>query len=203
MLINILKRNKQINKLNLLNIDDSSSSSESDDDEVSGNHGHQDSWIAKLDSSGNLLWQESLGGSDDDKASFIQPMANNAFIIAGGSYSNDDEVSGNHGDDDCWIVKLKGDIATSTTSNSNIPFSIYPNPAQNQLTICTGNLPNSFEDVSIRVYDLEGRTIALPATISKTQVELTTTEIPEGFYTFQITESKTGKSEMGKFMKQL
>src|SRR5687767_5694247 len=38
-------------------------SSFSTDGDVTGNHGGGDYWVVKLDGSGNLSWQKSLGGS--------------------------------------------------------------------------------------------------------------------------------------------
>src|SRR5205814_640030 len=40
-----------------------------------------------------------------DEASYIQQTTDGGFIIAGESYSNDGDVSGNHGYSDYWIVK--------------------------------------------------------------------------------------------------
>src|SRR5690349_18657854 len=40
----------------------------SDDGDVSGNHGLSDYWIVKSDSAGNMLWQKSFGGSNNDVA---------------------------------------------------------------------------------------------------------------------------------------
>jgi hypothetical protein len=36
----------------------------SNEGDVSGNHGYYDSWIARIDASGILIWQKCLGGSD-------------------------------------------------------------------------------------------------------------------------------------------
>ncbi len=36
--------------------------SDSNNGDVTGNHGSDDYWIGKLDTSSNLLWQKSLGG---------------------------------------------------------------------------------------------------------------------------------------------
>src|SRR6478735_7524117 len=78
----------------------------SNDGDVSGNHGDADFWITKLGSSGNIEWQKSLGGSGADGATSIKQTPDNGYIIAGISYSNDGDVSGNHGDADLWIIKL-------------------------------------------------------------------------------------------------
>jgi len=80
--------------------------SSSDDGDVSGNHGNSDCWIVKLDDAGGLQWQKSFGGGNEDYAWAIQQTADGGYIVAGGTKSNDDDVSGNHGGFDCWIVKL-------------------------------------------------------------------------------------------------
>ncbi len=74
--------------------------------DVTGNHGGDDYWIVKLDGAGNLLWQKSLGGNSLEEPNSIRQTTDGGFIVAGYSYSNNGDVSGNHGSDDFWIVKL-------------------------------------------------------------------------------------------------
>ena len=38
--------------------------SASTDGDVTGNHGNNDYWIVKLNSTGNIQWQKSFGGSN-------------------------------------------------------------------------------------------------------------------------------------------
>jgi hypothetical protein len=83
-------------------------SSFSNNGDVTGNHGNQDYWIVKLDSLGTIQWQKSLGGSEEDEAKSIQQTSDGGYIIAGSSFSNNGDVTGNHGGFDYWIVKLKG-----------------------------------------------------------------------------------------------
>src|SRR5664280_2681071 len=81
---------------------------------VTGNHGGYDYWVVKLDTSGNIVWQKSLGGSVNDYAYSIQQTSDGDYIVAGASNSNDGDVTGNHvtgnywysGTADYWIVKL-------------------------------------------------------------------------------------------------
>ncbi len=47
-----------------------------------------------------------LGGSDKDLAKSIQQTRDEGYVLAGITWSNDGDVSGNHGRDDAWIVKL-------------------------------------------------------------------------------------------------
>jgi len=76
---------------------------------ASGNHGGYDAWIVKLNSTGAIQWQKSLGGSNDDYGSSIQQTSDQGYIIAGWSNSIDGDVSENKGGYDYWIVKLNTD----------------------------------------------------------------------------------------------
>ena len=79
----------------------------SNDGDVTGNHGVIDDWIVKLNSTGTVEWQKCLGGSQDDEAYSIEQTPDGGYIIAGVTYSNDGDVTGNHSSDaDYWVVKL-------------------------------------------------------------------------------------------------
>ena len=80
--------------------------SNSNDGDVSGNHGNDDFWVAKLSVMGTLEWQKSLGGSSYDYGYFIEQTNDGGYILSGTSLSNDGDVSGNHNSQDCWVVKL-------------------------------------------------------------------------------------------------
>lgn len=80
--------------------------SHSDDGDVSVNHGLADYWVVKLTSTGDLKWEKSLGGSEEDQAWFIQQTMDGSYIVAGHSCSNDGDVTVSKGEDDFWIVML-------------------------------------------------------------------------------------------------
>jgi gliding motility-associated-like protein len=80
--------------------------SQSNDGDVTGNHGGIDMWVVKLNNSGDILWQKSLGGSGEEQALGIQETGNGGVIATGYTNSNDGDVSGNHGNKDCWVVKI-------------------------------------------------------------------------------------------------
>ena len=55
--------------------------------DVIGAHGSYDFWVLKLDSIGNLIWQKTLGGTDNEMATSIQQTAD-GYIVAGHTRSN-------------------------------------------------------------------------------------------------------------------
>lgn len=79
---------------------------ESNDGDVTGNHGLGDAWVVKLSSNGNIEWQKCIGGSNEDRANYVQQTTDGGYIMAGYTNSNDGNVYGNHGSNDVWLVKL-------------------------------------------------------------------------------------------------
>ena len=79
--------------------------SDSNDGDLTINQGVADYWIFKLDSTGNLIWQKSFGGSNEDKAWSIHQTSDGGYIIGGETNSLNGDVPGNHGYFDYWIIK--------------------------------------------------------------------------------------------------
>ncbi|MDX1912916.1 MAG: T9SS type A sorting domain-containing protein [Saprospiraceae bacterium] len=130
--------------------------SESNNNDVTNNHGGVDFWIVKLNSTGALQWQKTLGGTGHDFAFSVQQTSDAGYITAGHSNSNDGDVTGNHGGNDFWIVKL----SDMDTGAENMEFlqniSIYPNPIAQQLTIDLGDLELSNEGIVVTLMDIKG-----------------------------------------------
>jgi hypothetical protein len=76
------------------------------DGDVIGNHGAKDGWVIKLNGSGNVQWKRCLGGTNDDSMENIMQTNDGGYVISGYTFSNDGDVSGNHGSADGWVVKL-------------------------------------------------------------------------------------------------
>jgi hypothetical protein len=122
----------------------------SNDSDVSGNHGGRDFWIVKIDSIGNLDWQKTLGGSNEDGASSIRQTFNGGYVVAGFTKSNDGDVTGNHSTnnrDDYWIVKLSP-LGLMVPAIEETAFTIYPNPGKEELQLVTTDWQNAFIKVS-------------------------------------------------------
>jgi hypothetical protein len=85
-------------------------------------------WVLKLDSSGNVQWQKTYGGTDLDFATSIKQTSDGGYIVAGVAYSF------GVGNGDLWVLKLDpsgnvkwqktygkagGDVATSIEQTSD------------------------------------------------------------------------------------
>ncbi len=67
-----------------------------------------DYWIVKLDSLGNVMWDNTIGGSASDELRSLEETTDGGYIIAGSSYSNisGDKTENCFGIDDYWVLKL-------------------------------------------------------------------------------------------------
>ncbi|UQB70466.1 DUF11 domain-containing protein [Epilithonimonas zeae] len=118
----------------------SSSTSSNSGNVTDTNHGAQDAWVFKTNSSGVIQWQKLIGGTADDQLFSIYNTANNNYILAGYSESSasGDIKDTNKGSLDAWLLKL-GDVTptpvitttsatcfsagTATISNYNASYS--------------------------------------------------------------------------------
>ena len=69
------------------------------------NHGESDMWMIKLDEEGNLIWEQTYGGSQFDLAQAVVESKDGGFLIAGNTKSEDQDSTLNMGENDIWVVK--------------------------------------------------------------------------------------------------
>jgi hypothetical protein len=76
------------------------------------NHGESDMWMIKLDEEGNLIWEQTYGGSQFDLAQAVVQSKDGGFLITGNTKSDDKDSSLNNGENDIWLVKTNafGDL---------------------------------------------------------------------------------------------
>ncbi|MBS1657719.1 MAG: T9SS type A sorting domain-containing protein [Bacteroidetes bacterium] len=96
----------------------------SNDGDVSGNHntGEADYWVVKTDQYGNIQWQKCLGGKGNfgDNAVAVIQSEDGGYVVAGSSDSRSDDVTGLHGREDLWLVKLEAQPIPSNTISAGV-----------------------------------------------------------------------------------
>ena len=82
-------------------------SSRSTDGSLTSNKGQNDAWIIKINSSGNLVWQKTIGGSNVDFFYDAVELNDQSIIAVGDSNSSNEDIFNNNGFADLLILKLK------------------------------------------------------------------------------------------------
>lgn len=79
---------------------------QSNNGDVSGNHGSNDLWVVKVETTtGMLVKQKCYGGTLSDRGNSVM-LDNNSIYLAGYTASVDGDVTYNHGGRDFWVLRL-------------------------------------------------------------------------------------------------
>ena len=109
-------------------------------DKTEASLGSLDYWVVKLNSSGAIEWQNTIGGSGFEELYSLQQTTDGGYLLGGYSLSgiSGDKTEASLGVSDYWVVKLfdEGLIAIDAIQNTLV-INCYPNPADNFLTIET------------------------------------------------------------------
>ena len=116
--------------------------------------GNEDFWLIKTDSNGDKEWDKTFGGPDYDWAHSVQQTSDRGYIVAG------ETKSFGAGNEDFWLIKLKGNGGTSVEEEKPTEFNLhqnYPNPF-NEATTIQYNLTENTK-VSLDIYNLSGQKV--------------------------------------------
>ena len=83
-----------------------SGSSRSNDNNIT-NKGQNDAWILKINATGDLQWQKTIGGTNIDFCYDAIQLSNGTIVAVGESSSNDFDILTNKGFSDALIITLK------------------------------------------------------------------------------------------------
>ena len=122
----------------------------SSDQDVSQNNGAADIWLIKISENGDILWEQTVGGTNFDVPRSIKATSDGGFLIGGSSRSSDGVVSSNQGQNDAWIVKVDSNGLLDwqeTFGGSEIDFGYDAVELSNGATILVGDTNSSNGDL--------------------------------------------------------
>lgn len=173
---------------------------ESFDGDVSGNHSsgnmYSDIWVFKINSTGDLIWQQCFGGNGNEKIeSGVFDNGDGSYVIASTIYdfnSGQVECPTTNESYQVWLIKVTDTTFVSVPEN---PFAgnaikVYPNPANEYVVfeVAVGprpivSLPANPQTISIT--NIYGREIVqIPLIGDKTVWD--TRGVAEGVYFYRI-----------------
>lgn len=128
-------------------------------DKTENSNGGFDYWLLRLNTSGGIISQNSIGGSADESGSYILPTADGNFAMFCSSDSNisGDKSENNRGLDDYWVFKTTPAILGVPKNTFGSSLSAYPNPTNSRFTI---NLGESFSEINVTIINMLGQVVS-------------------------------------------
>jgi hypothetical protein len=158
------------------------------------NSSSTDVFVAGYDSYGNALWAKSAGGSSMDRGYGIAVDQSNVFVTGG--YESSQMNFGtffitNTGSTDVFVAKL-GDIITGVGDilNDKLQINVYPNPAQDELSIEYSNSEDNCEVVIFEIYNSLGEKVAESSIKSGQTTVISTVSLVQGVYLYRFVSKK-------------
>lgn len=115
-------------------------------------------WLIKTDSSGNSIWTMTLGGSGNDRGRSVQQTADSCYIMTGWTDSYGAGLF------DIWLIKTKEKSEVKSVPKY-CSFSLRSNPAKGRVVFDLYTPDDAM--ITLRIYDVLGRFIDMPASGSK------------------------------------
>ncbi len=127
---------------------------DSSDGDVTQQYGNGDAWLVKINATGDVQWQKSYGGSNNDVGNSVVVTSNNELVVAGLTNSSDEDMSGNNGGYDKFLIKMEAE-ALHLAENDPAIVSVYPNPTLGVVNIAATE--NELFDLTL--YDVRGKVV--------------------------------------------
>ncbi|MFN5235887.1 MAG: T9SS type A sorting domain-containing protein, partial [Bacteroidota bacterium] len=149
--------------------------------DFSNNDGGADFALVKISPDGELVWQQTFGGTKPDSGYAIERTPDNGYIIGGHTWSTNGDLEGftNRGKSDFWILKLSPETTNATLDTKTEPVLLYPNPTADVVNL---SVPEPFSELQIMITDASGITVLQKDVINGGAVSLA--GLPAGIYTF-------------------
>ena len=81
--------------------------------DVSNFHGgYTDGYVCKLDSTGQIQWKKTMGGTDDDQCTDIVQCADGSYLALGITRSINGDITTSYGDEDSFVFKINANGGT-------------------------------------------------------------------------------------------
>lgn len=80
-------------------------------------HTDYDLWVIRVNATGDIVWEKSIGGAKSDQINIAIQDLNGAYLLGGGSTSSDFATNPFYGRNDAWAMKMSpaGDVIWTKT----------------------------------------------------------------------------------------
>ncbi len=163
----------------------------SNDGDVSGLHNdagwYSDIWVLKVSGTGQLQWQQCVGGAGNEDLSYgVSKVGNNKYVIATTIHGiNTGQVTcqTNYDDFEIWVIEVTDTtVGLAENNDKQFLFSCFPNPANSWVNF-EYELPEGIYDAHIEITNTLGLSVGRLSIQSNTANQwFDTRYLPKGFY---------------------
>ncbi len=170
-----------------------------------GGHYDADVWLKKLNSKGEVEWQQCFGGKDNEFGQTVIITKDKKILFLGRTSSLNGDVAGLHEgqvtSSDIWVVKLG--IKAGVDDGSSFDYTdlirdkflkIYPNPSSSSVRL---EMLSWFTAKNVEIYNLLGTKLSCETTVNENGANINVHSLPNGTYIARI--SYTTEKANGTF----
>ena len=163
------------------------------------NNSAYDLFLTKYDANGNVLWAKSAGGTVSDEAFSVAVNPSGNIYLAGWFNSPSlafDTTTLITSEGSYFLVKLKDTLLITNVPsllNKNNGLTVYPNPANNNLTIETT------EKATIEILNIQGQ-IIIQQTVQQGKTDIDISGLAKGVYILRLCSND--KTEVARIVKE-
>ncbi len=166
----------------------------SNNGDISGNHSvmkeNPSIWVFKIDSVGQLMWQQCFGGLSTERVSFgVFKKSDDNYVIAGEMRygpSFDVGCSSHSNHLDYWVFEIQDTTVGIDEFPHSFDFKVYPNPANTILNVDFIQ-NNNTENIKIEIIDIYGKTI-FRAKPNSDSFEIDISHLSRGLFILRISD---------------
>jgi hypothetical protein len=153
--------------------------------------GSSDFFLAKYNSSGNLIWVTGVGEISDDIGAAVTFDENENLIVTGYfkspslNFGSSTLTNSNPSYFDVFVVKLDN-VTGIEDPSERMDFTIYPNPTINQVEI---QLNHPVTKASIKIFNMAGQIILLEKNLNGNEFTFDLSNMDAGIYIIEISSS--------------
>lgn len=155
--------------------------------------GGYDLWLIKVNTSGEIIGQNTIGGSGDEMGPYIEYKDGYYYYaLTTNSGISGDKTEDSRGAEDYWIFKAQNNLLNLSETSNIFSVQLYPNPTKGNFEI---QLDRNYASVLVEIMDLSGKILESSNHINSDQIQHKTNQKP-GIYLVQI--SLNGKEKIHK-----
>lgn len=128
-------------------------------DKTDPSQGSFDNWFVKINSSGDIIGQQTVGGGYFDHPESIVLTQDGGFVVVS---TSDSDISGDKTQDskggyDFWVFEMAPFVSGVSHKDLNTSISLYPNPTTGHFTI---NLGKEYSGITVEISNILGQIIS-------------------------------------------